>query len=70
MHHWGLNLTEEQFSRLFSHFDVDGDGKISYEDFMTTAGTEINPMEQLYFRQDTDKAPKKVGCKHHHCWGA
>lgn len=37
---------------------------------MTSAGTEINPMEHLYFRQDTDKAPKKVGCKQAHCWSA
>lgn len=31
--HWGLNLTDEQFTYLFNKFDLDGDGKISYKDF-------------------------------------
>jgi len=70
LRHWGLSLTDQQFAGLFSHFDTDGDGRISYEDFMISAGTEINPMEQLYFRQDIDKAPKRVGCRHTHCWTA
>ena len=48
--HWSLFLTNEQFEKLFNHFDVDKDGKISYEDFMNTAGKEINPTEFLYFR--------------------
>jgi EF-hand domain pair len=68
LRHWGLSLTEEQFKDLFRRFDVDGDGRISYEDFMITAGSEINPMEYLYFRQDIDKAPRKTSCKHAHCW--
>jgi Ca2+-binding EF-hand superfamily protein len=32
--HWGLEeLSDQQFKELFDKFDVDKDGKISYEDF-------------------------------------
>lgn len=30
---WGLSISEEQFQSLFSKFDADNDGKISYKDF-------------------------------------
>jgi Ca2+-binding EF-hand superfamily protein len=33
LNNWGLFVTEDQFKKIFSHFDQDGDGKISYEDF-------------------------------------
>lgn len=70
LNHWGLYLTEDQFKRLFARFDVDGDGRISYEDFQLTAGSEIVPMEKLYFRQELDKAPKKTSCRHEFCWNS
>jgi Ca2+-binding EF-hand superfamily protein len=50
LHRKGLYLTDEQFQKVFNRFDCDGDGKISYEDFQNTAGSEINPTEFLYFR--------------------
>ena len=62
LNNWGLFVTEDQFKKIFSHFDQDGDGKISYEDFQNTVGKEINPMEFLYFRQDINKAGKKSCC--------
>lgn len=52
LQYWGLNLTEEQFKYIFSKFDVDGDGEISYMDFHKSVGNEIHPGESLYFRQD------------------
>ncbi len=30
---WGIYLNEEQFKLLFNKFDLDKDGKITYEDF-------------------------------------
>lgn len=47
---WGLFLTDEEFQAIFTKFDEDGDGKISYKDFHTTVGSEIHPGETLYFR--------------------
>ena len=43
-------MTKEQFKELFDKLDLDGDGKISYEDFHGTVGSEISPVEFLYFR--------------------
>ena len=50
MNFWGLDVTDEQFTELFSKFDYDKDGKISYKDFQMTLGAEIHPGETLYFR--------------------
>ena len=50
--HWGLKMTPEQFQEVYSFFDVDKDGKISYNDFHQSVGSEIHPGEGLYFRQD------------------
>lgn len=48
--YWGFNLTSDQFQQVFSQFDYDGDGRISYKDFHKTIGSEIHPGENLYFR--------------------
>jgi|LauGreDrversion4_2_1035121.scaffolds.fasta_scaffold109095_1 Ca2+-binding EF-hand superfamily protein len=50
LNHWGLNVNEDQFKVIFNKFDYDGDGKISYDDFHKTIGSEIHPGEILYFR--------------------
>ena len=55
LNHWGLKITEQQFNDLYSSFDLDGDGKISYQDFNAVCGPEIHPGETLYFRQDVMK---------------
>ena len=47
--------------------DLDGDQRISYEDLRGTAGKEISPMEQLFFRQDV-KPGKNITCKYEKCW--
>jgi Ca2+-binding EF-hand superfamily protein len=39
-------------------FDADGDGKISYSDFHKSIGSEIQPGETLYFRQDLPQVNK------------
>ena len=33
LNHWGMQFTEEEFDQLFSTYDVDQDGQISYKDF-------------------------------------
>lgn len=48
--HWGFNLNDQRFSMIYNKFDYDGDGKISYDDFHKTIGSEIHPGEILYFR--------------------
>lgn len=41
--HWGFKLTNSKFEELFKDFDHDGDGKISYKDFIMTVGKEMLP---------------------------
>ena len=65
---WGL--TNDQFNWLFDKFDRDKDGKISYHDFTSTIGSELFPMEGLYFRQDKPENGKYNACKHPSCWQA
>ena len=60
--HWGLNVTDEEFQKIFKVFDVDGDGKISYNDFHRAVGHEIHPGETLYFRQDKPQIVKHIKC--------
>lgn len=43
-------------------FDVDGDGKISYNDFHKSVGPEIHPGETLYFRQDKPLIVQQKKC--------
>lgn len=50
INHWGLKLSQAQFAEVYKVFDVDGDGKISYNDFQHSVGKEIYPSESLYFR--------------------
>ena len=50
LNHWGLKMTPEQFKEIYSMFDVDQDGKITYNDFHLAVGHEIHPGETLYFR--------------------
>lgn len=52
LNHWGYKLSEKEFADVYNMFDVDGDGRISYNDFHKSAGPEILPGETLYFRQD------------------
>ena len=62
-----MNMTPQQFDDLFNKFDVDKDGIISYKDFQTTIGIEINPPEELYFRQDVKRVPKPIICQYYGC---
>ena len=48
--HWGLKMSEKQFDKIYDMFDADKDGKISYNDFHKSIGSEIHPGETLYFR--------------------
>jgi len=52
---------------LFEWLDSDSDGKISFDDLKQTAGVEIAPMEQFFFRQDV-VGSKNVPCSYHGCW--
>ena len=40
---WGLTIEDEVFNKIFTKFDLDGDGKISYKDFQLTVGSEMFP---------------------------
>lgn len=62
---WGF--TENCVSELFQWLDMDGDGKISFDDLKQTAGVEITPMEQFFFRQDV-QGSKNIPCSYHGCW--
>ena len=48
--HWGLQLNQEQFEKVFQKFDYDNDGKISYNDLQRIVGKILAPYENLYFR--------------------
>lgn len=63
---WGL--TKEQFDWLYDKFDRDKDGKISYNDFTQTIGSELFPAEGLYFRQAKQNIERFNPCKHPSCW--
>ena len=47
---WGMDISEEEFNKCFKNFDLDGDGFISYKDFQMSIGSDMFPMEGLYFR--------------------
>ena len=47
---WGFDANEELMREIFNWLDSDKDNKISYEDLRSTAGLEVRPMEQLFFR--------------------
>ncbi len=38
---WGITISEDVFNQIFSKFDLDGDGKISYKDFQLSIGMEM-----------------------------
>lgn len=55
---------------MFLKFDIDGDGTISYTDFLNSAGKECFPKEGLYFRQDValKKRGKEKPCTNESCF--
>lgn len=67
MDDWGFFAKPEQIDELLKWLDVDGDGKISYEDLRRSVGREIAPMEQIYFRQENRKT-KFSSCNYPECW--
>ena len=68
--HWGMKMSEKQFGEIYSMFDLDKDGIISFRDFSSAIGHEIHPGEGLYFRQDKKMSIKHQKCKHGNCWQA
>lgn len=64
---WGFDASESHVKELFEWLDNDKDNRISYEDLRSTAGLEVRPMEQLFFRQDA-KPAKPITCKYEKCW--
>lgn len=69
MGHWGLT---NHAMELFDWLDVNGNGKITYEDMANTLANELRPDAMLYFRQDgfswkTTK-DKSVPCSYPNCW--
>lgn len=47
----GFKMSEEEFRAFFERIDKDGDGRLSYQDFNDFFGFDINPAEDLFFRQ-------------------
>ena len=70
--HWGFPVTDSQSKTVFAFFDKDGDGRISYQDFVQSVGFEIHPGETLYFRQDNTKSKLKTdtACDYAGCWAS
>lgn len=65
---WNFEVSEENFNLLFNWLDQDQDGEISYEDLRVTAGRDITPQENLFFRQDVSKGPKPIICNYNKCF--
>lgn len=65
---WGMSISDRDFKAVFSSFDEDGDGKISYKDFQGSVGSEMFPQEGLYFRQDKQQLHKVNCCQHPQCF--
>ena len=53
--HWGFKVEPDEFEEIFTRFDVDKDGEISYQDLQLSFGKIFNPTEAFYFRQDRKK---------------
>lgn len=70
LHFWGIDISDEDFKRVYNNFDVDKDGKISYKDFYLSIGQELFPQEGLYFRQDKQNVAKIKSCNHEMCFQA
>ena len=70
LYFYSWQLSPQQFNWLYEKFDCDKDGKISYNDFTKTIGSELYPQEGLYFRQDKLQNGKFNPCKHPMCWQA
>lgn len=70
--HWGLPLRPDQEDVVFSFFDKDRDGRISYQDFVQSIGYEIHPSETLYFRQEKSDAMvhRDQPCDQEGCWAS
>ena len=64
---WGFDASEALIRDLFEWLDSDKDNRISYDDLRSTAGQDLSPMEQLFFRQDV-KPAKNITCKYEKCW--
>jgi Ca2+-binding EF-hand superfamily protein len=47
---WGFDSSEGLIRELFDWLDKDKDNRISYEDLRSTAGQDVTPTEQLFFR--------------------
>ena len=50
--YFGFPIEGKQADDVFAWFDRDGDGAVSYQDFVLSIGFEIHPSETLYFRQE------------------
>ena len=67
LNHWGITTTPQEFEEIWSKYDLDKDGFISYADFQATLGMELFPQEGLYFRQDKETAVRIESCQHPEC---
>lgn len=65
---WGFEVSEVLLRELYSWLDFDRDGTVSFEDLRLTAGKDISPGEQLYFRQDVSKQGKAIICHFPRCF--
>ena len=52
LEHWGIQLDDVTFQRVFDEFDRHKKGRISFLDFRATVGEVMLPQEGPYFRLD------------------
>jgi len=52
---YGFNLTIEEAQQLLTHFDRDGNGTVSYDEFLQAIKGEMNPARVQWVRAAYDK---------------
>lgn len=52
---YGFNLTQEEAAQLMQHFDRDGNGTVSYDEFLQTLKGEMNDARKIWVRAAYDK---------------
>lgn len=52
---YGFNLSVEEAQHLLNHFDRDGNGTVSYDEFLRTLKGELNESRKKWIRAAYDK---------------
>lgn len=52
---YGFNLTQEEAQHILNHFDKNGDGSVSYDEFLRALKGELNDERKKWIRLAYDK---------------